>query len=357
MIECIENLVGITSSNCNCFDSSKPTDFDVLNLSESGYYVDEFLQVKEEIYASINCEDDANIFTKMVEIRANSQKQFQTDLQVVLKQFYKSRVQPFSGLIGQTVFNRTQTLQNFYNGIQINPQRLKDAKFILTGIYAGFDTSQTLTATISSNNPNFTPVTQVLNIEAGKFTRTALTTPVELPFYTKEFDNCDCGLQYYVSYQKVDVIGLPLQNKLTCCSGNEPWKTHIKAGGFTTNNLSDLCDCGSSYAYGLALDGHIVCDNLNWICNLTELDGYDVRDVIARTIQFAATINFAKYILDSNEINYYTLLSRENLYGKISHYTKRYGENLHFIATNLSDKLGSLTGCYKCRDNGMVVNL
>ena len=38
-LTCLENIVGLSETACNCWDAEKPVDFDALNASSSGLYV------------------------------------------------------------------------------------------------------------------------------------------------------------------------------------------------------------------------------------------------------------------------------------------------------------------------------
>lgn len=363
MIACLENLVGVTAKECDCIDGTKPANFSTLNASTSGYYIDEFLDVRQEVFAALECEKNVDLFTKIAGIRDAAQKKMQTDLQAALLSFYTKRVTPFKGEIGQRLANRDQQIPNRYNGMTLCPQRLRDAKLTLTGLFVGFnqgianDAASQFDVTIASNNPDWTTQTVTVNRVAGVFNKFVFTTPLELPFHSPVCYD-EHGLQYYIYYDKNDLgTASPLQNKLYCCGSRPEWLTHITAGGFSVNTIEEMKCCSNEWAYGLVLEGYVTCDNLEWICNLPELNGLDFQDVIARTIQAKATVDLAQFILDSNNINQYTILNREQLYGKRSKYTKEYSNLIHWIATNVNDQLYSLTGCYKCKQNGAVVNL
>ena len=38
-LTCLNNIVGLSSTSCNCWDAEKPVDFNTLNASSSGLYV------------------------------------------------------------------------------------------------------------------------------------------------------------------------------------------------------------------------------------------------------------------------------------------------------------------------------
>ena len=358
MLDCLTNLVGLTDKDCACYSGSEPDGFDTLNDSESGYYLtdeDYGLPVLDSIYAAIDCGDANNVFTVLQRARAAALNAVYTDLQAAMLQFWDKSVRPFSGLVGQRRSSSSRTPSATTVGQLWKPQPIKDASFMLTGIWIGVTQAGAVEITVSSNDPDFTEVSQTFTVtQAGKFQHFDFTAPIELPLYSKntENGNCcgSCGLRYTISY--VPASGMKfLDNKYSCCGGhNTEWKQYINAQGFETNDLQTfLDDCtaaNNSMAQGLCLEGYLACDNLQWLCELQELNGKDLRDVLARAIQFRATVFIAQHILDSAEINQWTTLNREALYGKRNHAQKRFDEYMLWIAENVPV---GMTGCYKCK--------
>lgn len=358
MLDCLTNLVGLTDKECDCFTGSKPDGFDAINESDSGYYLtdeDYGFPMLDSVYSAIDCGDSENIYLVLQRARANAINSIYTDLQAAMLQFWDKAVRPFAGLVGQRKSNATITPTAGVVGQLWKPSPIKDASFVITHIWVGVSQTGSVTLKISSNDPDFTEYTQVVNVTtAGTPQRFALTTPVELPLYSKRVADggcCDsCGLRYAVSY--VPNAGMKyLNNKFSCCGGhNVEWKQYFTASGFETNSLVEfLDDCASScnsYASGLSIEGHLVCDNLQWLCELEELNGKDLQDVLARAIQFKATEFLAQHVLDSASINFWTTLNRESIYGKRNHAKNRFDEYMLWIAENVPV---GMTGCYKCK--------
>lgn len=362
MLDCLSNLVGLTDKDCACFDESKPDGFDDLNVSETGYYLtdeDYGLPLLDAIFSGIDCGDENNIYSVMARARANAINAVYTDLQAALLKYYDKTIQPFSGLIGQRKATSTKTINSSIAGQLIRPQPIKDAAFVVTHIWVGVNNAGALDVTFSSNDPDFTEYAQTVTVTTpGAFQKFPLTTPVRLDLYSRNVQDggcCStCGLRYSVSYPISGGLK-PLNNVYSCCGGsNAHWKPYMQVGGFDTDDLAALLDnCGyscNSYGNGLVLEGYMTCDNLQWLCELEELNGYDFRDVLARTIQFKATQFLAQHILDSTNINYWTTLNRESLYGKRNHAKSLFETNVLWMASNLPNHA---TGCYKCKPTAM----
>lgn len=62
-----------------------------------------------------------------------------------------------------------------------------------------------------------------------------------------------------------------------------------------------------------------------------------------------ANAKFIQSILDSPNPNFFTLMGREALYGKRSHFNKLYDDLLTLLATDIYPE--NLDGCIQCLDN------
>lgn len=359
MLDCLQNLVGLSDKSCDCYNGTKPADFDDLNVSETGYYLtdeDNGLPMLDSIYAGIDCGDANNIWSVLQRARNFAINGIYTDLQAAILQQYDRTVDAFSGQIGQRKSSSYRNIAQAYAGHLFQPVNIKDASFVLTHIWLGANTTGDVEISFSSNDPDFSAASQTVTIAtAGVFQKFDITNVV-FPLWSKnvQYDSCtDCSLRYAISYPVASGFK-PMDNAFSCCGANHKWKRYASVGGFQTDDLEALVDnCGyncNNSANGMILEGYFTCDNLQWLCELEELGGYDIRDVLARTMQFKATVYLTNHILNSTEINYWTTLNREALYGKRNHADKRYKDNIMWMAANMPN---NATGCYKCKPGWM----
>src|SRR3990167_8438397 len=113
MLDCLQNLVGLTDKQCDCFEGSKPTDFDALNESETGYYLtdgDYGMPLLDAVFSAIDCGDGDNLWDVLIEARTSAINSVYTDLQSALLQFYDKTIQPFTGLVGQRRATSTKNI-------------------------------------------------------------------------------------------------------------------------------------------------------------------------------------------------------------------------------------------------------
>lgn len=343
-ITCLDTLVGLTDLDCNCI-SGIPSD---AGTSDSGYYLtdrDYGIPFLPALAANVEC-GEGSLWDVLEKARTSAIGSINTDLPALLKKHYDKVILPYSGQVGMDKFSSERVLTTEYAGQQIwSRRRIKDAYFVVTGITTIWN--QTLTGqtiTITSNNPDFDD--QTLEVDSSAGARQANSLDEEDYIYLPLYSEVCYEARYSFSYELSGGLQ-PYDNIYYCCSYRPPWKSHIGAGGFNLDDVSDVNDScySSNAANGLIIHGFFKCDNLAWICNLKELDGYDFLDVLARTIQFRAGVELATAIIDSSQINYWTTLTATQLMGKRNHYWKRYNDNLLWMVQNLPQRS---TGCYQC---------
>lgn len=357
MLDCIGNLVGLvdtTKANCACLTASQPANYAALNVSESGRFVvsedDYGAAVLGQVFASQHCDDPADLWTKIANARSGALAQIEVDLEAALIDRFDKGVSGRIEEVGERSATAFSTLSQQFAGMQVTPERLKDFKLNVTRIWVGFENAATFDLTVSSTNPDFVQQTISVTTVAGTWTPIVLPSTLVLPFWgAARFWKSNAGHRYMynISYDTT-VAPRPMQNRVHCgCSGSRPrWTNWFEANGFNVPTMDNLGKSASLNAYGLVLDGYISCDNLQWVCELKEANGKDMRDLLALAVKYKATEILAQSILDSPNINRYTLLNREALYGKRNHLRAEYAKVIDWIAYYLPK---SATDCYRCR--------
>jgi hypothetical protein len=130
MIDCIINLVGLTNKECACYTGSKPTGFDALNASRTGYFLtdeDYGFSLLDSIYAGIDCGDPNNVYSVLERSRRFAVNRIYTDLQAALTKYYDKTIMPFNGLVGQRKADRYYTASATKVGHLIAPQPIRGA--------------------------------------------------------------------------------------------------------------------------------------------------------------------------------------------------------------------------------------
>lgn len=341
-LTCLDTIIGLTGKTCDCFDDGRPVGY---NTSDSGYFItdNEYgFPIKHAVFENTDCND--TFWGAMQEAKDKAISSFKLDLRRTLALVRDKQIGSWNGLIGRTKQDATVFVSDSTVGIQIRPKRLRDAYLALKGVWFGLDTTLAdVTLTISSNDPAFTPITQSLSSVAGQFNQVAFESEIRLPLYSDSQDQ----LYYYLEYEPG--AAKPLNNDLWCGCSGEGWKKSLKVGSYAHSNASTFNEFGKytgKKAYGLAFDAYIDCANLDWICNLTELNGFDMRDMIARSVQMKAAVKLIAYVLDSGRVNRYSVLEADNLTAKAQHLSELYARNVNWIAEHLP---ANITACWGCK--------
>lgn len=325
-------------SNYQVVVASTPTiDF---NTSDSGYYLTDSeygMPLMDAIFANLNC-DEANVWEALARAKTQAIRDFQGDLLQMLNATREQKIPGWKGLIGKTdgVFGGTSRR---YTGIQLRPKlRSKDAYFIVTGLLLAIETPGSYTLEITSNDPEFVPITDTAVITTGQWTRHTFTTPIALPFYKINEES----LRYTIT---LEANGSRFRfNKPYCCT-KPMWAHYFDFGGFANDEIDNERNyCGTNFG-GMAIEGYFDCKKLDWLCNLSELNGLDFKDLVARCIQLKGAIKLATNILESGRINYWTVLAPETLGARRAMLQDKYKEYMDWMVRNIP---GNVSGCWGC---------
>ena len=338
-IACFNTLVGLSKTAYECFTDDIPTDFDT---SDSGYHLtdtDYGLTVMEQC--------SMNGWTLLQSAREQAILEVQSDLRAGLRTKYDGGISPFSGLIGQITSTSTLQSTKQYLGLRIRTKNQKGAKLVLKKLYIGLNLSGTYSVNIKSNDPLFEPPAAIpVTYTAGTFNAVVLSTPVELPLYSRSCN--DMYLEYYITFDRGSAQ--PLNNKITCCGVQPAWMSHVLAAGFESVDQIGTGSSFSSMGYGMAIDAYLACEELDWICELEELNGFYLKDVVARTIQQRGAAIAISGLIDTIQVNPCTGYQLENLNAQRQFLNKRSADNIAWIIQNVPQ---GVTDCFVCKPNRM----
>ena len=343
MADCLDGLVGLSQDDCACFVTDRPIDY---NSSDSGYFLtdpDYGFPMVEALDTSGDCAG-YGVWDILTNSRDQAILQFRADFLAKVRERYNRRVRTWKGTIGKLTYKTTSTGLNQFAGHVYRPQALKDGKLVLTGAWLGLTTTEVaVTLTVSSNDPTFTTQTRTLTATANTFEQTAFATGQEitLPFYSDHVDE----LEYYIYFDTTGIV--PLQNNFYCCGGPADYSKHIKFGGFTSDTVdSDSISMGSNVCYGLSLDGYFACSELEWICDLDALSGYEVKSVVARAIQSNAAAIAASEVITSSRVNKYTTWDGEMISDRYAGLKEAYTNYLTWLVENFPQ---DASDCFECK--------
>lgn len=338
-LACFDTLVGLSKVTYDCFTDTQPTGYDD---SDSGYHLtdtDFGLTVIDQ------CEVEG--WTLLQSALQQAILETKSDLRAKLRERFDGGLSPYSGVIAQLAKTGTLSVSNDYLGQRYRTVQQKGMKWVIKKIYIGVNTSGDYTVEITSNDPLFvSPAPVVVTAVANQFSVLTLDTPIELPLFSRACT--DRYIDYYISFDRDGA--LPLNNKITCCGAKPGWMKHLTVSGFAAQDNEGTGAGYSSLGHGLAIDGYMACEELDWICELEELNGYYLKDVVARCIQQRGAAIAISALIDTQQVSPCTGYQIENLNSRRAYLNQRYADNINWIAQNMPT---GVTDCFKCKPANM----
>lgn len=346
-MECLENVIKLSQTTCECFEDVPPD----YNEGKADIYLDELEGLSLDLAnGSENCEQ-GNIWDMMAKARTNATKEFKKDLLDCVNSNYMPKRNGYKGLVGNVSFNQTLNYTENMSGLAGKFSNIVGGKMIINRIGLLFSTTSTFNVSIYSSDDLTTPIaTYPVTSAANSLQYVTLSTPLELPLWS----NQTSIITYFVAY---DLIGTykPKNNKADCGCTNKQAVAYKHWGNFygiKGNSPSSLDSFNTTTEFnGLVLDVEFQCDTKRIICSddmPLDFENDSRAMNIAYCIRYQAGYLLAQLILDTQNINRYTMLDREALYGKRNYYKKSYFDLIGRLCetTQITN-----TDCLKCRPN------
>lgn len=344
MPDCLDNLIGIAADDCECF-AGIAEDYTV---SDSGFYLTDPLYGIPNLNAilasaSTCASGDGGVWDILNNSKQSGIRDLRADLTSALTR-YREPVGAWRGVAAKELRPQSATITAAgKNGVQVySHKRLIDMAFVVTELYVGSNLTGTVDVKFESNNPDFTQADITCNTVAGTFAKNTLDTEVRLPLYAPAEERL-----FYNLYWEPGVGERPLSGRLTCCGGGAAWSKFVEIGGFNLADIDTYTRYASSSGCGVLLGGYISCNRLDFICNLDQLNGYDWKRLLGRTLLFRSAINAIAAMASSDNINRYTLLGAEQAGKRMNDLTTAYNTNIEYIAKSLPTGFSGCWGCNK----------
>ncbi len=343
---CLNGTIGFSRAEDDCVDGWDAS----YASSDSGLYIDELPGMSLRILNSTK--GTATIWEKLTRAKENAINAFKVDVIKEILKYKEPARQKFLGDIGGKSFNATAS-DDTYHGLRMYSDIL-GGTFTLRGVTLILDTAEAVTLNVYTGQDDEDGAAAIhtynLTSLAGRPKYNAVTPTV-----------LDLEGDLYFLYS---TTGLPENNKLTCnCGGfkwcfdpsnpcyrysRDKWTEWAMVAGVHGADLNIRDDWGTSRdARGLILHGDFGCDVLGILCSdHSDFTGDMIDSAIAWAILYKAGSFLSSYIMDSEEVNRYTLLGIDGLSANIVFYETKYKEMIDFIAENIEDDRNE---CLRCR--------
>lgn len=367
--DCLSHIIGLSRTNCSCFDSGKPGD---AVTSDSGIYLDEQEGLRLNMVDAVADCEAGGMWDILSRARENGIGYFKQELMaLLLTKDLKNKREPFKGIIGEAEFkNSLSVLGNDYAGIRIVMQNTISGVMTIHRIGLVFETIGTFDISVY-NNFSDTPInTYTVTSKANGLQWVTLPTPLELAMNDDNSNNP----QYYILYTP-SLTPNPKDIKGSCGCGDGKysyyfnpavpvfksytkyrWSEFIMLGGTKGNTISDRLNWGvDSYLNGIMLDAEFDCNTTELICKQNfNYNGNGVALAMAYAIRFRSAAIVIDEILGSSQINRYTMMDRETMSGKRNNFVKEYQARMNWIADKINWRAND---CLACDDFNSLIKV
>lgn len=356
ILSCLSNIIGLSETECPCFDTDKPVDFDESN---SGIYLDQLEGFNLDLASGADDCGKGGIWERMEQARRNAIIDYKNNLMGCVGQNYKPRIKTFDAQLGNSTYQGSLNYTQSFVGLKITPIQVKDGYIVLKRIGVLVNASVPVTVRVYNNVPSNGDESTLLfqsppiNAIADTITWAALTTPLELPMW-----NYDKQVRYFIVYV-MDGAYQPKDNKKDCgCNGaSRPYLQWLDYFGIVGNDLDFTNFSQTNSANGMSLEIQVKCKATNVICSDEYPMNYeDDSDALnaAYAIRFRAGARLYEDLLNSGKINRFTLFNREYVQAKITEWNTEYMNWINYLCANIDVGLNDCLICKTNNQNSLI---
>jgi len=364
--DCYESIIGLTRSDCECYVGMPDSAHDSL----SGLYLDELVGLGF-IQSMTNCDNGDDLWLNMGKAVDNAISVFQADTNALLLRNFRVRRNPFRGGIGRITSGNVSLLIGNYLGVRFYCDNVKSGVLQIRSIGTIFRDTGLLSLSIYNNLGDLLGVYD-LNTVADVHTQNAVD--IELPLHSDYADH----VEYFFVYQ-YDGNLIPKVNDIKCsCGSFKPkfdcgnpyfrvnhdtiygWADWLMVGGINSVSLPDFTDCGcrtNNNMYGLTFNVDLRCKIGEVLClDSLDFEGNPLAAAMALAIQNKAGEILGTWVLQSGNLNRFTLINTEQFITDVSNYKATYNQMVKYIAESADITQNDCLSCldvYKMAKRGI----
>jgi hypothetical protein len=353
MLTCLTDVIGVTTNECPCILSGLdgPTK-EKLKLSKSGLYLDDVpgsVTINELKYIDY-CFNMAEMSFRAI---ASAQKIVDGDIKTALSSQYKPAKNKFMGNVGQLTYVTSLNASKRFQFMRLRPIEISDGVITVNRVRLVTDIAGEfpfyIYRTPAEGNDIELIYTGSFNSPGGNL---VASTGPEFPVMPLSMTGT--SYDYYFVWDRGETNAKPKDNKIDCNCGNGGIggaEIYLEVTGGQGDSMNSVAQIPvDKMAHGLVIDVSITCQAGNVICR--EYDQNDaVSVVLAWMMLFKSNQLLVQSIIDSGEINRYTMMDKEKLYGKRANFISEYNTRLNFLISTMDV---TSSDCFICRDNKII---
>ena len=341
-MDCLNQIIGITKDNCECLQQDlSPEQITELSMSKSGLYLEEleggvFLRNVAQLD---KCKTFIDIQNSAIE---TAKKHFTKDLFASLNEKYQVKKLAYIGDIGRPTYSGTLDVNKRLQFIKLQPNKESDAIINLQSFRVFLNQDSNVKVWIYSINEGEVIGNIIMETEVQSLNG-VLQVPVDRKLSMKK---SGYNVTYYIIFERLGSVK-PRNINVSCgCSGGDAFAKFVNVSGGEVDGFSSLStEKTDKFTHGFALDVQIKCETGNLICK-----EYDQNDAISQMTAFAILYKSGELVIEnimnSGEVNRFTMLSREHLWGKRSHFKSEYSRCVNWLSQAIDV---SSSDCFICR--------
>lgn len=340
MMQCLTEIVGVTESDCQCIVQGLSTEqIQNLRVSKSGLFMDE-LPGGVHMKALQKIDACKSFYQFAIGARDQAIKTVENDIVIALNNQYKKDKNNYVGQIGRMSYAGSLGVSRPWQVMQITPHTTGDGVITLNRLFLVLNGAATVTikiirvvvGSVMGEEIASFPVTTTPN----NFTQVDIgSNPIKFPLtYNGE------AVEYYAMYDLSGAPGVVPKdtgiNCSTCNNGIQPFSEYVTVRGaqlddpnYLNNKITD------AYSHGLILDVEIRCDSEQLICREYKADDA-VAIVLSYCVYYKAGELLIEEVLKQPDVNRYTMMDKERLWGKRNHYRAEYEWRLTYLSTSIN---------------------
>lgn len=347
-MECLKELIGITRSACPCItqgltDQQKAD----LALSKSGKYLDENVEGGLDFNA-IKGSTCKTFYDKAISARNYAATAVRDDLLEAMNTRYTKNKDAFTGNIGERSYATTLAATMRYQGMAVEANGVTDSvlKVMRLELIVNMAASlvvrvvRAVTGKPYGEEVAAFPVTTNANLFTAVNIGTGLTLPLKVNgqpvTYFFYWDPSDSGVSVQPKDNKIDC---------GCDKGGNKLYNFVKTYGFQSADMTLNAVAKDEFSRGIILTADVRCSTDEVVCEQFR-DDDPIAAALAGAMLFKTEIKLIDDILASGEVNRYTLMNTEFLYGKRNHFRTKYEHRIAWLAKSIDV---SASDCFLCR--------
>lgn len=347
MLDCFKNMIGVTTSECQCIITGLTTaQREELADSKSGLYLD---NLEGGIHMKVLKNVDAckSMYDMTTTARDEAIQMLEDDLVVALSTHYKQDKKGFAGHIGRPMYAQNLNVAGG-QGIKISPVAFMDAFITIDQIQIIVNQTANINLKLYKRlgGNGFLEEMESWDISAigNAYTSATLSEPLKLPI--REGENI---IEYYFHYvPPTGVFPKDTVNANTSCSscgGRPAYEQYVKVQGVKMADINNPFSISTdSFSHGLIISTSIQCDEGLLFCR-EYADNKAVKNVMNYAARYKAGELLIEDVLKQPDINRYTTMDKERLWGKRNHFRKEYETRILWLANKIDV---SSSNCYVC---------